>query len=191
MNRKFTAFNPVTGQVLFGGSSYDPESMETDQLSILLDQDYRDGWLDNGTHHVQPEQPSPHHVFNYTTKQWQDPRTLADHQAAKWAEIKQARAVEIASPLVTPYGTFDADAHSRTAITDSVLLLQTLSKRGRPATINFTLANNTDVALSVSQIEDVGLMLGEKTNAAFERGRLRREAIEAATTAVEVDAIVW
>lgn len=191
MNRNFTAFDPATGQVLFGGSAYNPESMASPQRSILLDVDYRDGWLDAGVHHTQPAQPSPHHVFNYTTKQWQDPRTLDDLKAAKWAEIKQARAAEIASPLVTPYGTFDADAHSRTAITDSVLLLQTLSKRGRPATINFTLANNADVALSVSQIEDVGLMLGEKTNAAFERGRLRREAIEAATTAGEVDTIVW
>jgi hypothetical protein len=110
---------------------------------------------------------------------------------AQWALIKQARAAAIAAPLVTPYGTFDADEYSRTAITDSVLLLQTLSKRGRPATIRFTLADNTDIDLSVSQIEDVGLMLGEKTNLVFEKGRLLREAIEAATSREAVEAIVW
>lgn len=191
MNRNFTAFDPATGQVLFGGSAYDPEAMETAQCSILLDVDYRTGWLEAGIHHEQPEQPSPHHVFNWVTKQWQDPRTLADLKAMQWALIKQARAAEIASPLVTPYGTFDADAHSRTAITDSVLLLQTLSKRGQPQTIRFTLADNTDIDLSVSQIEEVGLMLGEKTNAAFAKGRLLREAIEAAAKPEQVAEVVW
>jgi hypothetical protein len=122
---------------------------------------------------------------------WHDPRTLADHKAAQWELIKQARATEIASPLVTPYGTFDADANSRTAITDSVLLLQTLSKRGRPTAIDFTLSNNTEVTLSVSQIEDVGLMLGEKTNLAFAKGRLLRAQIGAATTPEQVAAVVW
>lgn len=191
MNRIFTAFDPTTGRVLFGGSAFNPLGMATPQCSILLDTDYRTGWLEAGIHHEQPAQPSQHHVFNWQTKQWQDPRTLADLKAAKWDKIKQARAAEIASPLVTPYGTFDADAHSRTAITDSVLLLQTLSKHGRPATIQFTLSDNTDIDLSMSQIEDVGLMLGEKTNAAFAKGRLLRAAIEAATTAEEVSAVAW
>ena len=58
-------------------------------------------------------------------------------------------------------------------------------------TIRFTLADNTDIDLSVSQIEDVGLMLGEKTNLVFEKGRLLREAIEAATSREAVEAIVW
>jgi len=162
-------------------------------IEIRHDVDCCNAFYDNSTKEVKqkPDAPSLHHVFNYTTKQWEDPRTLQDLKDAQWAKIKQARAAAIAAPLVTPYGTFDADEYSRTAITDSVLLLQTLSKRGQPQTIRFTLADNTDIDLSVSQIEDVGLMLGEKTNLVFEKVRLLREAIEAATSREAVEAIVW
>ena len=138
-----------------------------------------------------PHRPNAHCYFDMHTKQWEDPRTLSDLKSAQWTQIKQARAAAIQNPLVTPYGTFDADEKSRTAITDSVLLLQTLSKRGRPQTIKFTLSDNTSIDLSVSQMEDVGLLLGEKTNLAFERARVLREQIEAATTKEQVEAIVW
>lgn len=197
MTRLYAVFDQSTGrckQVFTAESQSNAETVCAEgQVALPVDAGFAQdaNYFDGVALVPMPQKPSPHHIFNYTTKQWQDPRTLQDLKDAQWAKIKQARAAAIAAPLVTPYGTFDADEYSRTAITDSVLLLQTLSKRGQPQTIRFTLADNTDIDMSVSQIEDVGLMLGEKTNLVFEKGRLLREAIEAATTAEEVAGVVW
>jgi hypothetical protein len=190
----FDKSNGMCMQICTAESKISADAVCTlDQIAIQVDGEFKQDafYLSNTSLVPILAKPSPHHTFNYTTKQWQDPRTLQDLKAAQWEVIKQARAAEITSPLVTPYGTFDADAHSRTAITDSVLLLQTMSKRGRPTTIKFTLSDNSNVDLSERQIEDVGMMLGEKTNLAFEKGRLLRVAIEDATTAEEVAGVVW
>ncbi len=190
----FDKSNGMCMQICTAESKISADAVCTlDQIAIQVDGEFKQDafYLSNTSLVPILAKPSPHHTFNWHTKQWEDPRTLQDLKDAQWAKIKQARAAAIAAPLVTPYGTFDADEYSRTAITDSVLLLQTLSKRGQPQTIRFTLADNTDIDLSVSQIEDVGLMLGEKTNLVFEKVRLLREAIEAATSREAVEAIVW
>lgn len=135
--------------------------------------------------------PSPFHQFDYTLKQWIDPRTLQDLKDAKWTAIKQARAAAIDSPLVTPYGTFDSNVAARTSITDAVLMLQTLEGLGQPTTIDFTLANNSTVTLTTAQMVQVALLLGAQVQVSHARSRALRLQIEAATTPEGVAAIVW
>lgn len=116
---------------------------------------------------------------------------LSRAKTVKWNKIKEERTSAFNVPLVTSYGTFDAYPAARTSITDSILMLQTLAKRGLATTVNFTLADNTDVDLDLSQMEDVGLMLGERTNTIYNKGRLLRAAIDAAVSLEEVEAVVW
>ena len=62
-------------------------------------------WID-GAHHGElfyvdgfaavqkPLRPSPHHIFDYTTKQWADPRTLTEVKAEKRKAITARRVAE-------------------------------------------------------------------------------------------------
>lgn len=157
------------------------------------------GWVDAASQYIDetdavvdmPPQPSAEHVFDWATHAWIDPRTLAQHQAARWEAMKVAREVAISAPLSTPYGTFDATPAARTNITDAVLMAQTLAAAGSPVAIDFTLADNSVVTLSAAQMVEVGLCLGARTQAAYATARALRAAIAAATSIEDVLAIEW
>lgn len=142
-------------------------------------------WVDRGS------QPSPLHQFDYSIKQWVDPRSLSTIKSDAWDAMKKQRAVAILAPLTTPYGVFDADAPAQKAITDAVLMLQTLAAAGTPTTIDFTLADNSTVTLTTQEMVNVGLLLGQRTQTVFALARAKRISIEAATTKAEVDAVTW
>ena len=190
MNGIFTAFDPITGQVLFGGSAYDPSSMETQQCSILLDVDYRDGWINNGVHRAQPAQPTPHHVFNWVTKQWEDPRTLDDLRAAHWAHIKQARSQAEYAGFTWDGSVFDSDALSQNRITGAVLLAQIALGMGVPFTKDWILADNTVRTLDATEMLQVGLALGMHVAAQFSKGQELREQIALASVE-QLQSIAW
>jgi hypothetical protein len=122
MRKKFTAYNKDTGQVLFGGTADNPEVMATESSVIVLDVEYTDGYLVDGVHHALPPQPSEHHVFNYTTKQWDDPRT----PETEWPLVRQQRDALLAKSDWTqlpdvPLATKDAWATYRQALRDITL----------------------------------------------------------------------
>lgn len=138
-----------------------------------------------------PERPSAAHVFDFAVLGWVDPRTLDDLRVAKWAQIKAARDAAERAPLVTNFGTFDADPAGRTNLTDTILLLQSLAAIGQPAEIDFTLADNQVVTLGLSQMIQVGIALGLQVQAAYNTGRVLRGAIGAANSAADIEAIHW
>ncbi len=62
-------------------------ALEVDELAFNLltpDNAYIDN---NGAIAQMPQQPSEHHVFNYTTKQWEDPRT----PETEWPVVRSRR----------------------------------------------------------------------------------------------------
>jgi hypothetical protein len=164
-----------------------------DQIAIQVDGEFKQDafYLSNTSLVPILAKPSPHHTFNYTTKQWQDPRTLQDFKDQQWSAIKQARSSAIDAPLVTPYGTFDSDAAGRTSITDAVLLANNLTAMSMPVAIEFTLSDNTSVTLNAEQMAHVGMLLGQKVQTAHPRSQTMRAQIETATTVAEVEAVVW
>ena len=145
-------------------------------------------YIDGGLPVAFTARPSTFHTFDYTTKAWTDPRTLQDLKDAAWERIKAARETHIDAPLTTPYGTFDSGPKDRTNITDGVLWLQTLAT---PTSIDVTLADNTTATLTTTEMIAVGLLLGQKVQAAHANARVRRAEIEASTTKEQIDAIVW
>lgn len=145
----------------------------------------------NETWVAKPERTSPIHYWDAPGKQWVDHRTLNQVKDAQWSFVKSARQAAIEAHLVTPFGTFDADQSSQKAITDSVLMLQTLASIGQPTTIDFTLADNSTVTLDTTQMVTVGLLLGQQTQVAHAQARTLRTQIEAATTIAEVEAVTW
>ena len=191
MNIQFTAFDKATGEVQFSGTASDPSTIETDMIGVLVGAVYNGGWLEGEVHYDVPAQPDPAQVWDWGTKTWYDPRTLQDRKDAKWEAIKAARASLIDAPLSTPFGVFDSDASARTSITDAVLMLKSMEDMGQAGTIDFTLANNSVIALTTAQMVEVGLLLGQKVQLAYTTSRVRRVQIEAATTPAEVEAVAW
>ena len=187
MNASFTAFDLLTGQVLFGGSAYNPVDMATPQIGILLDVDHRSGWLDANGHHELPPKPGSSHVFNYSTKQWEDPRTLADLKAAQWAQVKQARSQAEYAGFTWDGSVFDSDAISQQRISGAV----TLAQMSPDFVIDWTLADNRVRTLVRAEMVAVGIALGMHVQAQFSKAQGLRLQIEAASTPEQVAAVVW
>ena len=154
-SQTFTAFDKATGRVTYGGSSHAPELLENDDRGVLLGAVYTDGYLVGGVHHELPPQPSPNHTFNYTTKQWEDPRTLADLKAAQWNLIKSARSQAEYAGFTWDGSTFDSDAISQNRITGAV----TLAQMSPTFVINWILADNTNLYPQVVLILDVKIFV--------------------------------
>lgn len=90
-----TIFDVVSGRILRTASV--PPGSATAQL-LEPHEDWIEGhWADDRFYvegyapiHM-PARPSDHHEFDYGSKTWEDPRTLADLKAAKNAAINTAR----------------------------------------------------------------------------------------------------
>ena len=105
----------------------------------------------------------------------------------KWNEMKLARDTTVYSPFVWDGSTFDADPTSQQRIAGAVQL----ATLDQDFTVDWTLANNTVRTLTAANMIAVGVALGQAVNAAYEKGRLLRNTINAATTVDAVMAITW
>ena len=124
--------------------------------------------------------PSPHHTFDYTTKQWIDTHTIEDIKAQKWTEIKSERdSLE--------FGGFEFDG----SIYDSDQVSQGRIMGAASAGVDqvWTLANNTTVELSASQLQQLYVALQAHIASAHERGRIARQLIFDAETKEQVEAV--
>lgn len=190
----YTLYDLQTGRITATFTS-DPESLEANTPPgrgvIGGSYDYQQGYISNGEFVEFPPPPASYYAWDWTTHTWINPRTLQWYKDQKWEEIKVSRDIAINAPLDTPYGIFDADPNSRANIANSVLYLQTLEQQGTPGTVDWTLADNTTITLNYQEMSDVGVLLGQRTNAAYDTSRALRTQIDAATTVEEVEAIHW
>lgn len=135
---------------------------------------YQDGWV------AMPAQPSPYHTFDYTTKQWIDPRTIDEIKAQKWAEIKSQR-------NQLEFGGFEFEDN----IYDSDQVSQGRIMGAAAAGVDqvWTLADNTTVELSASQLQQLYAALQAHIASVHERGRIARQLIFDAETKEQVEAV--
>jgi hypothetical protein len=126
---EFTAIDPTTGQVLYSGACDDIGALPQTSQFVSGVRYPPGGYVLDDVYYALPEQPSPNHVFNYTTKQWEDPRTLADLKAAKNQAINLARAAANSSFFMFQGKRIAVDQLSRSDIDaahGSILMLQAL-----------------------------------------------------------------
>jgi hypothetical protein len=155
-----------------------------------------DGYISNGATVKFPMRPSASHAFDWTAKQWFDPRTLQDLKDAQWEEVKRWRAAAGVEPLMqTRFGIFDAATKDMANIKDTVAGLTAAAALGsEPASIRWTMADeNPDryVTLTPNELREVGVMLLSRGNAAHEHSRALYDQIEAALTPEEVALVIW
>ena len=124
--------------------------------------------------------PSPQHVFDYEIKQWIDPRSLDEIKAQKWTEIKSQRDQ-------LEFGGFEFEGN----IYDSNQVSQGRIMGAVSAGVDqvWTLADNTTVELSASQLQQLYVALQVHIASVHERGRTARQLIFDAETKEEVEAI--
>ena len=124
--------------------------------------------------------PTDNHTFDYSFKQWRDTRSLDDLKAQKWVEIKSQRdQLEFGGFEFEGY-TYDSDQVSQGRIMGAMI-----------AGVDqvWTLADNTTVELSASQLQQLYVTLQLHIASVHERGRIARAAIESAVIKEEVETI--
>ena len=149
-----------------------------DDVDYVLSTDYFDAKSKKFVSIGEP--PSPHHTFDYTTKQWIDPRSLDDIKAQKWAEIKSQRDRLEFGGFEFEGNTYDSDQVSQGRIMGAV-----------SADVDqvWTLADNTTAELSASQLQQLYAALQAHIASVHGRGRIARQIIYDAETKEEVEAV--
>lgn len=135
---------------------------------------YQDGWV------AMPAQPTSYHIFNYDLKDWIDPRTLDEIKTHKWAEIKSRRDSLEFGGFEFEDGIYDSDQVSQSRIMGAAV-----------AGVDqiWTLADNTTVELSASQLQQLYAALQTHIASVHERGRIARQLIFDAETKEQVEAV--
>lgn len=126
------------------------------------------------------ESPSPHHVFDYSIKQWVDPRTLDEIKNQKWQEIKKQRDALEFGGFEFEGGMYDSDQVSQGRIMGA-------SIAGMDQV--WTLADNSTRLLTAGQLQQLYAALQMHIAAAHERGRIARQLIYEATSKEQIEAI--
>lgn len=143
-----------------------------------------DGALDVGTPKPDPRNAD---AWDWTLRQWVDLRPLQDLKDDKWLEIKQARSAAEYGGFVWDGSAFDSDAVSQSRIQGAVQL----ANMEPGFSVDWTLADNSVRTLSAADMLAVGAALGEHVAAQFSRARAMRSQIAQATSAEELNNIVW
>lgn len=176
-----TAIVSKNGRLLFGiQASAENVKLNTPEDCMAVENPpspnmfYENGWVD------MPHQPSAYHVFDYDLKDWVDPRTLNEIKAQKWAEIKAMRDQLEFGGFEFEGGIYDSDQVSQGRIMVAAV-----------AGVDqvWTLADNTTVELSASQLQQLYAALQAHIASVHERGRIARQLIYEAETKEQVEAV--
>jgi hypothetical protein len=126
-------------------------------------------------------------VFNYVTKSWVDPRPLSKLKADQWELIKQARNDAEFGGFLWDGSRFDSDQISQQRIQGMVQIANLDSSME----MDWTLADNSVRTLNSEQGIALGLALAAHVNEQHAKARILRMAIDSATSAEQVAAVVW
>lgn len=160
-------------------------------LEVAAGQAIGNHFIENSVVVEKPVQPSFNHQFDYTTKQWIDPRTLIDFQVAKWLEIKRARDTQEASSFPYLGKQIDSDSRSTQRITTAVQAADAAQRAGAAFLIEWTCADNTFLTLDGAGMQGMPVALAYFANGLHEKARALRVQIDAATTQQEIESIIW
>lgn len=119
------------------------------------------------------DKPSKYTEFDYSTKQWIDPRTIEQLKAQKWIEIKIERDSLEFGGFVFEGGIYDSNQLSQGRIMNAV-------NADLPQI--WTLADNTTRLLSFEQLKSLNQALQKHIASIHERGRIARNKIVNATS---------
>ena len=138
------------------------------------------GCVLNNVWHRLPDRPSDTHDYDYVNHLWVDKRTLEQAKEIKWESIKLER-----NKLEFGGFTFEGNLY------DSDQVSQGRISGAANAGVNkvWTLADNTAVELTSSQLQQLYAALQVHIASVHERGRIARQLIFDAETKEQVEAV--
>jgi hypothetical protein len=155
-----------------------PDAVFIDTNDIVNISDYYD--FDQHRFISIGEALAPHCIFDYEIKQWIDPRSLDDIKAQKWSEIKAMRNQLEFGGFEFGGGIYDSNQVSQGRI---------MGAAGAGMDQTWTLADNTTVNLTASQLQQLYAALQAHIASVHERGRIARQLIFDAETKEQVEAV--
>lgn len=111
--------------------------------------------------------------------------TLPEAKENKLSQLTQAYATAIQQPVAYMDTTFQADTDSQQVLTAS------LAGRAVPADFAWLDINNVKVPMTFVQLQGLAGTMLAQGNAAFWKLQGLKDAVRAATTVAEVEAVVW
>lgn len=177
-----TAIISNTGELLYliQGNKDIIELNKPNGCLAVEDPPKNDMFYDNGWREMPPK-PSLHHIFDYASKEWVDPRSLEEFKAHKWAEVKAERDQHEFGGFEFNGDLFDSDLVAQSRINTAASL---------GVTVDWTTQSNKVVTLTSDQLSELLKALAMHVTAIHERGRLARTAILQSTTKQEVSDVV-
>lgn len=138
-------------------------------------------YYENDAWHPLPPAPSPHCVFNYENKIWEDHRTLEDVKHRKWIEIKQHRKAAETGGFLFDGNLYDSDETSQHRILSA--------DKFKVDQIEWTLKNNQVVKLTFEQLTKLQAALVEHISLCHQRARVARQKIDESSTIEELNQV--
>lgn len=183
MKRVFLNSNGSIDHIISGGASVLEVNTFPDSLYVDMDEDVdytsyydfnRNMWVAIG------QAPQANYIFDYDKREWLDPRSLDEIKAQKWAEIKSQRDQLEFGGFEYEGNVYDSDQVSQGRIMGA-------ASAGKDQT--WTLADNTTVDLTASQLQQLYAALQAHIASVHERGRIARQLIFEAETKEQVEAV--
>jgi len=151
-------------------------------------------WWDGEQWQGRGDSPSPLHLWDSQTHTYYLPAApevdMAALRQAKWEAIKALRSAAEESSVFVNGNWFDADALSLQRIAGTIQYAQIVGGASGWSTV-WTTADNKPVTVDINVLTAVGVAIGRQVMAVHAYGRTLREAIDATTTAEELEAIEW
>ena len=113
--------------------------------------------------------------------------SLDNGKLKAWDKIKIVRNKTIEEGFTWDGSLFDSTQTSQQQINGAV----TLAMLNPAFSVTWTLANNTTRVLNQTDMFQIGAALGSHVQTQFAKGVALRQQIEAATTQLEVEAVIW
>jgi hypothetical protein len=189
----FTRYMDDTGMVTGSGwiCGEDASNLKCDGQAVLEGIEYQGGWIDGSVHFSQPPSPSRNHIFNWQTKQWQDPRTLQDLKDARWQSIKQLRTAAEFATFTYNGMEFDGDLNAQRRLGSYISVSKGALAAGTPFSAEFILADNALVTLTAQDFVAIEMVKVAAVAEAFAHAAALRAQIEAAETPEAVALVAW
>lgn len=185
----YATYIKATGQILQRGNGLPEDAAlhASEVCGVFLGNTFGDGYIQDAAFVEMPQRPSDHHVFDYQSKAWVDPRTLQDFKDAKWVEIKAAREAAEFSVFTWDGSTFDCDAESQARIRAAA----DRARRDSTTSITWRLADNSSRTLLASALDAVGNALDVHVATQHAIASALREQITAAISVAQLQNIHW
>lgn len=151
------------------------------------------GYIRNGVYvDYTPEQlvliadkPKTHHVWDNNIMDWVDNRPLELARSTKRYELNQARDLANISPIDYNGNYYDADEAAIRNITGAIMFLPASHQ------LQWTLADNTQVDITVGDLQNIGASIVARTAANHYRCVSLKDSLDLMTSNEEINSVVF